>query len=132
MDLDGSFLWIITWFALLAFWGYKGWLRHKEREMDLRAMGRLPQIANRQSNVELRRISEELNRLRETSTQYDLTVERELTELRERVVFLEGKLRELQPRPSSNTFNTPGGGYTQSRNMLRAETEHDAATVSVH
>ncbi len=127
-QLQGSFFWILTWVALLAFWGYKGWLRHKEREMELRAMGRLPQLASRQSNVELRRLSEELGRLRDTSTQYDLTVERELKELRERVVFLEGKLRETQSQPFPNAASAPA----VARNYFRAASDQPGVAISVH
>ena len=92
-------------------------------------MGRLPQLASRQSSVELRRLSEELGRLRETSTQYDLTVERELKELRERVVFLEQKLRENQLRPNTSA---PASACDSYRTTPHAQSDRNAAVISVH
>jgi hypothetical protein len=84
----GSIFWGLAISAFFGRYWYVAWLKHQERKMEMRMM-RGESIDGRTPEVE--RLRQELLRLRDTSTQFDVSIDHTLQDLKDRLAAMEAR-----------------------------------------
>jgi TolA-binding protein len=75
---------------------WKTFLKHQERKLEIKAGNQ--NAADSSVLQQIEDLREEVARLRDTSTQYDISIQHTLEELQQRMTYVEGK---VQSKPFS-------------------------------
>ncbi|MCW5933438.1 MAG: hypothetical protein KIT45_03950 [Fimbriimonadia bacterium] len=72
------------------------WSRHKQKLLELEIQREQARGLASSSNIELETLKQELAELRRTTTEYDLSIDSHLQQMKQRIEFLEQRTHEME------------------------------------